>query len=61
VRYVERHARPHHPSGDPTPSQADIAMTLEIDNVAKPLGISVHDDIIVGKDGHASLKGLRLI
>jgi DNA repair protein RadC len=51
----------NHPSGDPTPSQADIAMTLEIVNVAKPLGISVHDHIIVGKDGHASLKGLRLI
>jgi DNA repair protein RadC len=51
----------NHPSGDPTPSQADIAMTLEIVSVAKPLGIAVHDHIIVGKDGHASLKGLRLI
>ncbi|HEY6258824.1 MAG TPA: DNA repair protein RadC [Xanthobacteraceae bacterium] len=51
----------NHPSGDPTPSQADIAMTLEIATVAKPLGISVHDHIIVGKQGHASLKGLRLI
>jgi DNA repair protein RadC len=36
-------------------------MTLEIVTVTKPLGISVHDHIIVGKDGHASLKGLRLI
>jgi DNA repair protein RadC len=51
----------NHPSGDPAPSQADIQMTLEIINVAKPLGISVHDHIIVGKDGHASLRGLRLI
>jgi DNA repair protein RadC len=51
----------NHPSGDPTPSQADIAMTKEIVGVAQPLGISVHDHIIVGKDGHASLKGLRLI
>jgi DNA repair protein RadC len=51
----------NHPSGDPTPSQADIAMTLEIVAVAKPLGIAVHDHIIVGKDGHASLKGLRLM
>ena len=51
----------NHPSGDPTPSQADIQMTLEIINVAKPLGIAVHDHIIVGKDGHASLKGLRMI
>lgn len=51
----------NHPSGDPTPSQADIAMTRQIVEVAKPLGISVHDHIIVGRDGHASLKGLRLI
>ena len=51
----------NHPSGDPTPSQADITMTQAIVEVAKPLGIAVHDHIIVGKDGHASLKGLRLI
>jgi DNA repair protein RadC len=50
-----------HPSGDPTPSRADITMTQAIIDIAKPLGISVHDDIIVGKDGYASLKGLRLI
>jgi DNA repair protein RadC len=50
----------NHPSGDPTPSHADIEMTKAIVDVAKPLGISVHDHIIVGKDGHASLKGLRL-
>ena len=42
-------------------SQADIQMTKEIVSVAQPLGISVHDHIIVGKDGHASFKGLRLI
>src|SRR6201997_4801687 len=51
----------NHPSGDPTPSAADIQMTKEIVTVAKPLGIAVHDHLIVGKDGHASLKGLRLI
>ena len=51
----------NHPSGDPTPSRADIDMTRQIVEVAKPLGIAVHDHIIVGKDGHASLKGLRLI
>jgi DNA repair protein RadC len=51
----------NHPSGDPTPSHADIQMTQQIITVAKPLGISVHDPIIVGKDGHASFKGLRLI
>jgi DNA repair protein RadC len=51
----------NHPSGDPTPSQSDIAMTQQIVAVAGPLGIAVHDHIIVGKDGHASLKGLKLM
>jgi DNA repair protein RadC len=51
----------NHPSGDPTPSQADIQMTKAIVAIATPLGISVHDRIIVGKNGHASLKGLRLM
>ena len=51
----------NHPSGDPTPSRADMQMTQAIIDVAKPLGISVHDHIIVGKEGHASFKGLRLI
>jgi DNA repair protein RadC len=51
----------NHPSGDPTPSQADIQMTKAIIDIATPLGISVHDHIIVGKSGHASLKGMRLI
>jgi len=51
----------NHPSGDPTPSRADVQMTLAIIEVARPLGIAVHDHIIVGKDGHASLKALKLI
>lgn len=51
----------NHPSGDPTPSRADIDMTNTIVSTAKPLGITVHDHIIIGKDGHASMKGLRLI
>jgi DNA repair protein RadC len=51
----------NHPSGDPTPSRADIQMTKEIMDVSRTLGIAVHDHIIVGKDGHASLKGLKLI
>jgi DNA repair protein RadC len=51
----------NHPSGDPTPSRADIQMTQAIVEVAKPLGIAVHDHLIVGKDGHASLKGLKLM
>jgi DNA repair protein RadC len=47
----------NHPSGDPTPSQADIQMTRAIVDIAAPLGISVHDHIIVGKnelEGHAA-------
>ena len=51
----------NHPSGDPTPSRADVAMTKTIADAAKPLGIIVHDHIIVGREGHASLKGLGLI
>src|SRR6202049_3485724 len=51
----------NHPSGDPTPSQADIQMTKAIIDIAGPLGIAVHDHIIVGKNGHASMKGLKLI
>jgi DNA repair protein RadC len=51
----------NHPSGDPTPSRADIEMTKLIVDSARPLGISVHDHIIIGKSGHASLKGLQLM
>ena len=51
----------NHPSGDPTPSRADIEMTKAVVDIAKPLGIAVHDHIIVGKDSHASLRGLKLI
>jgi len=51
----------NHPSGDPTPSRADIEMTKQIVEAAKPLGVIVHDHIIVGREGHVSLKGLRLI
>lgn len=51
----------NHPSGDSTPSRADIEMTKQIVAAAKPLGVIVHDDIIVGKQGHASFRGLGLI
>jgi DNA repair protein RadC len=51
----------NHPSGDPSPSRADIEMTKAIVEIARPLGIAVHDHLIVGKDGHASLKALKLI
>ena len=51
----------NHPSGDPAAARADVEMTQAIIEVAKPLGIAVHDHIIVGRDGHASLRGLKLI
>ena len=51
----------NHPSGDPTPSSADIQMTVAIIDIATPLGIAVHDHIIVGRGGHVSMKGLKLI
>jgi DNA repair protein RadC len=51
----------NHPSGDPRPSQTDIRMTKEIVAIAAPLGIAVHDHIIVGRNGHASFKALRLM
>jgi len=51
----------NHPSGDPTPSSADIQMTKAIVDIARPLGIAVHDHIIVGRNGHASLKGMKLM
>jgi hypothetical protein len=49
------------PKYDSSPSHADIQMTKAIIGIATPPGISVHDHIIVGKTGHASLKGMRLI
>lgn len=51
----------NHPSGDPSPSSADVRMTREISDIAKPLGITLHDHIIIGKSGHASLRGLKLL
>lgn len=50
----------NHPSGDPTPSRADIEMTKTIADAAKPLGVAIHDHIIIGRNGHTSMKSLRL-
>jgi DNA repair protein RadC len=50
----------NHPSGDPAPSSADVQMTRQIADIAKPLGITVHDHIIIGKSKHTSLRGLKL-
>ncbi len=51
----------NHPSGDPTPSTADIRMTEDIVSVAAAMGIVVHDHLVIGKHGHASFKGLKLL
>ncbi|SEM48155.1 DNA repair protein RadC [Sphingomonas gellani] len=51
----------NHPSGDPSPSRADIDVTRSIADVAKRLGISVHDHIIMGASGHVSLRAQGLI
>ncbi|WP_294532391.1 DNA repair protein RadC [uncultured Rhodoblastus sp.] len=50
----------NHPSGDPTPSSADVVMTQNIASLAKPLGINVHDHLIIGRNGHASMRALKL-
>lgn len=51
----------NHPSGDPTPSQADIDMTQQIIMIAAPLGIKVHDHLIIGGKDHYSFKSYGLI
>jgi DNA repair protein RadC len=50
----------NHPSGDTTPSKADIEMTRIIAEAAKPLGITVHDHLIVGRHGYTSMKQKKL-
>jgi DNA repair protein RadC len=51
----------NHPSGDPTPSSADAEMTRQIVDAAKALNITIHDHLVVGRDGTASLKALGLM
>jgi DNA repair protein RadC len=51
----------NHPSGDPTPSRADIEMTKQVVDAAKPLGITVHDHLIVGRKKHKSLREMKLM
>jgi DNA repair protein RadC len=51
----------NHPSGDPTPSMADIDMTKKIIAAGNALGILVHDHIIIGRKGHVSFRNLQLI
>ncbi len=51
----------NHPSGDPTPSRADIDMTCQVIEAARALAIEVHDHLIVGRQGVASFKQLGLM
>lgn len=51
----------NHPSGNSQPSRDDIAITLQIRDACRPLGIGLHDHVIVGRDGHTSMKSLGLI
>ena len=51
----------NHPSGDPTPSKADIQMTREVQDAAEKLGIAVHDHVVIGRGGHNSFKSLGLL
>ncbi|MEY4966612.1 MAG: repair protein RadC [Pseudomonadota bacterium] len=51
----------NHPSGDPTPSRVDIAMTREIVTAAKTLGLAVHDHLVIGRAGHSSFKSVGLL
>ncbi len=51
----------NHPSGDPTPSRGDIEMTRQVQEAASSLGITLHDHVIIGRDGHASFKSMGLL
>jgi DNA repair protein RadC len=51
----------NHPSGDPSPSRADVDITKAIAAAGKPLGVTVHDHLIIGTRGHASLRAQGLI
>jgi DNA repair protein RadC len=51
----------NHPSGDPQPSSADIRLTREIAEVARPLKIAVHDHVIIGAKGYSSMRSMGLL
>jgi len=51
----------NHPSGDPQPSRQDIELTREIVEAARPLRVAVHDHVIIGANGHSSLRAMGLI
>ena len=51
----------NHPTGDPSPSRDDIALTREVRNALKTVGVSLHDHIIIGRKGHCSLRSMNVI
>lgn len=51
----------NHPSGDPSPSNADVEMTREVQDAGKKLGIALHDHVIVARGGHSSFRAMGLI
>ena len=51
----------NHPSGDPTPSRADIEVTKQVAKAAAPLGVTLHDHIVIGRHGHTSLRTMGVL
>jgi DNA repair protein RadC len=51
----------NHPSGDVTPSRADIEMTKQVREAAKAVGIALHDHLVIGRGKHASFRSLGLL
>ncbi len=51
----------NHPSGSPEPSRQDIAITRQIVDATRPIGVTVHDHVIIGTQGHSSMRALGLI
>ena len=51
----------NHPSGDPSPSRADIKMTYELRQIGKSLGVTLHDHVIVARGGHSSFRAMGLL
>lgn len=51
----------NHPSGSPEPSRQDIAVTRQIVDATRPIGVTVHDHIIIGTQGHSSMRAMGLL
>jgi DNA repair protein RadC len=51
----------NHPSGDPTPSQGDIKMTREVRDALEKIGVTLHDHLVIGRNGHESFRAKGLL